>query len=649
MKYTFGVSNPDLSRRSFIKNNAIIAAGSMLPVWLRKKPLNFSSAHNNLTVFDVLRPASQVSIQGAIGKRLDQSYQNGVFTQNVDNLIEPFRHRTETRQWQSEFWGKWFTSAIAAYKYNPQPASRKILDKAVKGLIATQTPDGYIGNYQQGHHLMQWDIWGRKYCLLGLLAYHELTGDTDSLQAAEKLTDHLIKEIEAEDGKIVNKGNYRGMPASSILGGIVQLYNATQDQKYLRFAKEIVRQWETPDGPALISKATVNVSERFASPPKENWYSYQQGQKAYEMMSCYEGLLELYRVTGEKEYLNASVRTWENILKTEINIAGSGASFEMWFGGKKRQTAPVAHYQETCVTVTWIRFCHELFRLTGEARYAEEIERSYYNALLSALSGNGTTWAKYTPLNGERLPGSGQCGMELNCCEANGPRGLFALPSMVVMSSDLGLNVNFYIPGSYQVLSPAGKRVTLIQQTDYPVTGKVHISLDMAKPEEMAISVRIPAWSQKTKLHINGSEVAASAGELAVIKRSWSGKDEITLEFDMRGRVIKQGSDRLHAAIQRGPIVLSRDSRLKGGELGLTLTPIEDNDGYVTLTPVSAEASNDIWMQFETHYMPEFYKDGPQTPKPVMVSLCDYASAGNGRVHSSYQVWTPQLFDPRVS
>jgi DUF1680 family protein len=67
------------------------------------------------------------------------------------------------------------------------------------------------------------------------------------------------------------------------------------------------------------------------------------------------------------------MKTWENIYNTEINIAGSGASTEMWFGGKAIQNLPVNHYQETCVTVTWLKLSQQLLRLTGNAKYADAV------------------------------------------------------------------------------------------------------------------------------------------------------------------------------------------------------------------------------------------------------------------------------------
>ena len=392
---------------------------------------------------DSLFPAQSASLGGYVGGKLNDSYQNRILAQDVNRLVEPFRNRTEDRCWQSEFWGKWFTSAVSAYRYHPEPQLKIKLDQAVAGLLATQSSDGYIGNYTENKQLEQWDIWGRKYCMLGLLAYYDLTKDKNTLLAIQKLADHLMKELSDKKVLIVKKGNHHGMAASSVLEPICLLYSRTGDQRYLDFANEIVRQWETPDGPQLISRSGVDVAKRFPKP--QNWFGAEQGQKAYEMMSCYEGLLELYRLTGKSEYREAVEKTWQNILDTEINIAGSGSGVECWFGGKRLQTMHIDHYQETCVTATWIKLSQQLLRLTGEAKYADAIEQSYYNALLGAMYNDGSDWAKYSPLAGQRQHGGEQCGMGLNCCVASGPRGLFTLPLTAVMGEKDGVSINFFV------------------------------------------------------------------------------------------------------------------------------------------------------------------------------------------------------------
>src|SRR5271157_1149417 len=137
------------------------------------------------------------------------------------------------------------------------------------------------------------------------------------------------------------------------------------------------------------------------------------------MMSCYIGLLELYRETGRAPYLEAALLTHRNIRDTEINVAGSGSAEECWYGGRAKQAQPAHHMMETCVTVSWMHLCAQLLRLTGDPRYADDIETSAYNALAGAMTPDGSAFGKYSSLEGERELGPAQCGMELNCCMAN--------------------------------------------------------------------------------------------------------------------------------------------------------------------------------------------------------------------------------------
>lgn len=596
-------------------------------------------------VRDRLFPSESALLNGYVGGKLDASYKNRIAVQDVERLVAPFRDRTETSCWQSEFWGKWFTSAMLAYHYKPEPELKKILDQAVEGLIATQTPDGYIGNYADDKHLASWDIWGRKYCMLGLIAYYDLTKDPKTLKAARGVADHLIKELKDRNVLIVKMGNHRGMAASSILEPICQLYSRTGDQKYLEFAQEIVRQWETPEGPQLISKASVNVAERFPK-PQTNWYGWDQGQKAYEMMSCYEGLLELYRLTGKEKYKTAVEKTWESIRETEINVAGSGSAVECWFHGKEHQEHPIFHYQETCVTATWIKLSQQLLRLTGDVKYAEAIEQTYYNALLGSMSPDGSDWAKYTPLSGQRLDGGEQCHMGTNCCVASGPRGLFTFPLTTVMSGKEGLQVNFYAAGTYSLQTPRKQNVELVQETDYPVSGKIRIKVQLKKPENMSIQLRIPQWSTQSSALVNGQEVNnVNPGNNISVQRLWKSGDVIELSFDMRGRVVKQGQYPEHIAIMRGPVLLSRDARMPEPSLESIITPVTDKDGYIELEPVTSK-NPEMWMTFKAPFIPESYSEGGS--EPVTVMLCDYASAGNSKQgHPHFKVWLPQLLDPR--
>jgi DUF1680 family protein len=596
---------------------------------------------------DYLSFGTANKISGFVGEKLENAANNRVFAQDVNRLLEPFRKRDETRCWQSEFWGKWFTSAVLAYRYQPDAKTKAILDNAVTELIKTQTSDGYIGNYSQAARLEQWDIWGRKYCMLGLLDYYDLTNDKKILAAASAVADNLLSDLAAKDDTIVTKGNHRGMAASSVLEPLCLLYSRTGNKKYLEAAEKIVAQWETPRGPQLISKAGIDVANRFPVPAPSKWFSWEQGQKSYEMMSCYEGLLELYRITGKEIYKTAVEKTWQNILDTEINVAGSGSAIECWFGGKALQTNAIYKYQETCVTVTWIKLSQQLLRLTGDSKYADAIEIAYYNALLGAMSPDGKHWAQYTPLAGRRMEGEEHCNMGLNCCIASGPRGLFTLPHTAVMKAPDGVSLNFYAPGNYTTQTPRNQKIRVDAKTAYPKTGKIDFNLDLTKAEEMVIRIRIPEWSQQSSLTVNGELIPdLKPGQYAEVKRTWKGGDKISLELDMSTRLQTLGSQPQYVAVMRGPILFSRDTRLNGPELTAVLKPVKSASGKFQLIGMSEGESKDVWMPVKMLFVAEAYPENRE--KPMEVPLCDYASAGNGAAPSYFLVWMPQLVDARI-
>lgn len=603
----------------------------------KQKPLPSDAITDRMVTY----APSSVKIEGYLGEKMDLVIRKRIMAQDAGHLIEPFRHKEETRLWQSEFWGKWIQSAIAAYRYNHDPELLKIIEGAVAGLLETQMPDGYIGNYSDEAALQHWDIWGRKYTLLGLLAYYDLTSDMDVLRAAARLADHLLTQVGPGKADIVKTGNYRGMPSSSILEPVVYLYRRTGDIKYLEFAKYIAAQWETPDGPKLISKALagVPVSDRFPHP--SSWWSYENGQKAYEMMSCYEGLLELYRVTGEPDYLKAVEAAVKNIISAEINIAGSGSAFECWYSGINHQTEPAYHTMETCVTMTWMKLCFSLLRLTGNPEYADQIELSAYNALMASLRYDGNEIAKYSPLGGVRHAGEEQCGMHINCCNANGPRAFMMLPSFSVTGAAGEIFVNLYGKGSAEI--PVGKKnsLTIDQVSDYPASDSINFVISPEKPAEFAVCFRIPSWSRNTIIEVNGARISdIKTGSYSRISRTWNRGDRVLIKMDLSARLLKQNG---HQAIIRGPVVLARDSRFGDGFIGESAV-ISAKEGIVSLETVSNKPDN-VWMAFRAGLVLGTDLEGEfRQPRPV--SFCDFASAGNTwGEESRYRVWIPQTLN----
>ncbi|MDD4516800.1 MAG: glycoside hydrolase family 127 protein [Massilibacteroides sp.] len=587
----------------------------------------------------VFSQVKDLKIFGYLGNRIDECIEHRVKAQDVEHLIKPFRDRTETRRWQSEFWGKWIQGAIGSYRYNKDPELYQIIKNAANGLMATQTPDGYIGNYAPEAQLEQWDVWGRKYSMLGLIAWYDLSGDKTALTAACKVLDHLMTQFGPGKKNIVETGNYLGMASTSVLEPVIYLYNCTGEKRYLDFAEYIVKQWESPFGPQLISKAIkgVPVSGRFPHP--KQWFSRENGQKAYEMMSCYEGLLELYKITGNPLYLSVVEKTVSHIISEEINVAGSGSAFECWYGGRERQTLATYHTMETCVTFTWMQLCNRLLGVTGNSLYADYIENSIFNALLASLKADASQIAKYSPLEGWRHEGEEQCGMHINCCNANGPRGFALIPDYAYHVNGETIFLNLYSPSESTIQLPGKKQVQLVQQTDYPVSGSIKIEVNPIKKSHFSFALRIPSWSSRSTVKVNGNEIAdVLPGSYCQIERDWRKGDVITVELDMRAKLVELNQAQ---AIVRGPIVLARDSRFNDGDVD-EASVIVAKDGYVDLQPV--QNSGFSWMTFTAPLVLGTDLEGHRDP--INVRFCDFASAGNTwDKNIRYRVWLPKTLN----
>jgi len=603
------------------------------------------------------------SLKGRVGSIMDSCINNGVMGVDFHLYSIPFSDHTDDDdpQFKGEFWGKWYTSAMLAYGYKPEEAYREIINASLKEILETQEKDGRISSYSREKTFDMWDIWGRKYVLLGLISNYEQTGDKKVLKAACRLSDELIEIAGPGKTKLTETGLevLGSMSSTTILEPVVLVYKHSGEEKYLDFARHMVAQWSEPNaytdrGMMLIEDAMDGVPPLKISSPK-----------AYEMMSCYEGLCELYRVTGEQHYLEAVERFARSVIEREIMIVGSGSSAELWFDGAFRQTELLEQPMETCVTVTWIKLCYQLLRLTGDPLWADQMEVTLYNALMGAMNSSGDWWAYFSPLAGERMPSPMQVPQcHSSCCVANGPRGLLLTPQWSVMQNELGPVVNLYNKGEWVLKLKGGNEIALVQETRYPEEGLVEITIKQDGEKEYNLGLRIPQWSKETLLTVNGEGVPVKAGEYANIQRTWSDGDRIILQLDMRGRVIQAPGNVNDLAVMRGPVVLALDKRMvepaaynlwlhadgavwhhkdELGGVDYVLPDTVSESGavkYIQLNPVK-EKPGDVWMAFEVPFLYRYtHFFGHQVRSLVM---CDYASAGNGYSEENlFRVWIPQ-------
>lgn len=595
-----------------------------------------------------------------LGNRMDTCISNRIAAVDHSLYTDAFARKLDDGgSWAGEFFGKWYTSAAWAYHYSRGEDLRVILDDAAARLREAQEPDGRLSSYTDDFG--DWDVWGRKYALLGLIAHYEQTGARESLEAAGRAA-HAILRVAGPDGRKLTETGLailESLSSSSILEPLALLVRYTGDQKILQFCEYLVSLWSEPNaynsrGMRLVEDALDRVPSLLISSPK-----------SYEMMSCFEGLCELYRVTSNERYLDAVLRFAERVMETEIMIVGSASSHELWCDRRSRQTEPIERPMETCVTVTWMKLCLQLLRLTGDSRWADQLELSLYNALLGAMQPDGTWWSYFSPLHGSREPSRVQVPLvQSSCCVASGPRGLMTVPLWAVMDSQDGPVVNLYAEGTWRFVPREGVRAELRQQTTYPEDAQVSMTLSMSHPAEYTLSLRIPAWSERTHLEVNGERVGVTPGSYARIRRVWSDGDTVNLTLDLRGRIVATPSAPNQKAVMVGPIVLAADTRFveavdasvwlhtdgfrwrndPGRDLTYALLPpVSQEPQYFDLAPPRRD-QNGAWLVYDVPFVKRpnhFFGHSVES-----LPMCDYLSSGNGfGPESRLRVWLPQPWD----
>ena len=333
--------------------------------------------------------------------------------------------------------------------------------------------------------------------------------------------------------------HWQGVNSSSILEPMVRLYDLTGEQRYLDFATYIVERG------AAEQQNLFEMAYTDEKAPHE-W----EVIKAYEIMSCFEGLIEYYRMTGIEKYKTAAVNFGRAIIESDVTVIGScGCTHELFDHSRARQTAAYdGIMQETCVTVTWMKYCARLLSLTGDPAFADCMEQSFYNAYLGALNteyrdcdyirekfvgrlGYPRTehtflpFDSYSPLTPGlrgRKVGGAQILSDLTyygCCVCIGAAGVGTFLGHAVMRDGEGaLVLNFYEGGTVQTEIGA-RPVSLEIETDYPADGAVRLTVHTAHPIDMTLKCRLPGWSEQTE--IDAPMPAVREGGYAILRGRW--------------------------------------------------------------------------------------------------------------------------------
>jgi hypothetical protein len=576
----------------------------------------------------VLNPAREATCElgGYLRKRIDKCIQR-YFLETPESspaILQVLRDRDKTPvrdplvPWAGEFAGKFLTGAELTWRLTRDEALRNAIDAFVRDLIACQAPDGYLGPFPAASRLTggNWDVWGHYHCMLGLMLYHEDTGYAPALEACTKAADLLFETFGPGGPSLTNDGA-GGQMNMAVCHGLALLYKKTGVQRYLDLARYIVHEAWNEEGAGRYLESAL-AGKRVHEFPQHRW----------EALHDYQALAELYWLTGDDPYLRAFKQIWWSGVEGDRHNTGGVTSGEGFCGSPYNQGAI-----ETCCTVAWIAFSIDMLRLTGDARVADEIEWSTLNSALGAIPYSGRACAYNVPTDGVRTFGvelpwqAPKAGPDLNCCAVNAYRPLGMIVQWALMQRPEGIALNFYGPSTLSARLPSGNRVTLRQETNYPLDGHVRIAVVPERPEHFAIHARVPRWSKTTAIRVNGSRVQEPVpGTYAVIEMDWKPGDVLEIDFDFALR-FRAGehecADRI--SVYRGPILYAYDARYN--DLNPDQLPPLDWSS-ARLEPAPWDGTIEPWTLASLRD-----KNG------ALFRVCDFSSAG--QTGNQYRSWLP--------
>ena len=347
------------------------------------------------------------------------------------------------------------------------------------------------------------------------------------------------------------------MAATSVLEPMVLLYRSTGEKRYLDFCRYIVKSWSEPNGPKIIESLLEHGQVNKTA-----------NGKAYEMLSNLVGLCELARATGDRKLLRPVLNAWQDIVSKRLYLTGAASQGEHFHNDYHLPNQMGAHVGEQCVTTTWIQLNWQLLRLTGETRFSDQLEKTFYNQLSAAQRPDGAQWCYFTSPEGTKPYGPG-----INCCVSSGPRGLALAPQSAALRMHARggqpetLLINLWESMTVKTRL-GGEMVTVKWQTRFPFAGEGTLEVQSARPVLCAIRLRVPDWAKPYLPSFRGgigSNIAFHADGCTFTADDWAGA-KVFLKFNLgAAKVVGEHGNAGWEALTWGPYVLAFDQKVNPG------------------------------------------------------------------------------------
>ena len=466
--------------------------------------------------------------------------------------------------WQGEHAGKWLYAASKAYERTGDPAVRERLVSVADYLISRQEEDGYLGCYREdkryyhrpGPEAMKvdWDTWIMAYLIKGFTEASIATGEAKYADCALRITEFLHWTVFEQGIKIAQTGMHSGMAGCGILDAFCDLYAVRPVPVVREMIERCIFELDATPCLELITLAAKGYDVSLIG-----------NGKIYEMLRCLTGLAKAYQLyasgampkgstaaasVAPSLLLQACTNAWRSVRKSHLTTLGGpwgGINFCWELFNRPAEWAPY-ECTETCSVMQWLNFCWEMLKITGEGRYASEIEKTAYNALMAARAEDGLRWEYYVRTNGELTPRG-----DWACCWSSGMVALEDLPNYIYKVDGSTLFVNVICEGAFEGLvgasgrgkagaSGRGKAIRVEQVADYARTGVAeYVVIPSAAKASFTLAIHQPEWAGSFTASVNGKAVKADVKNGYIcVKRSWKAGDRLRIEFPYKIRTLER-------------------------------------------------------------------------------------------------------------
>lgn len=505
-------------------------------------------------------------------------------------------HRVVHKFWDSDL-GKWLEAVGYSLLKHPDSELERQADEIIRRIQEGQLPDGYLNSYftviepdQKWRNLRDWhELYDAGHLMEGAVAYFAATGKRTLLDSLTRYADHIDRLLGPGEGQ---KHGYCGHPEVEL--GLVKLYRTTGEKRYLNLAKYFID--ERGQQPNFFD---IEAAER-GDDPKKFWattYRYCQAHVPFREQTTatghavraaylYAGAADVAAETDDVSLLETCRLIWDDLTQHQMYITGGLGPAHANEGFTVGYDLPnETAYAETCASISLVFWAKRMFDIDPHSRYTDVMERALYNGVMSGVSYDGKQFFYANPLASYPYvnPHDHFSGINTDkyyrrsdwfdcpCCPPNLARVVADIGEYFASMSDDTIYVHLYNQSRIDVHLPAGD-VQIEQQTNYPWSGDVILTINVDQPTSFVMALRIPDWCREFMLNVNGTPVNAPVvdGYLR-IDRQWKRGDSILLALSMPVERIAAHPNVRHdagcIALQRGPVVYCLEEVDNGANL----------------------------------------------------------------------------------